>query len=104
MATIRPRGSRGDGKVTGSALPVNLPSRERLFMICEHVRRRTADPGWRASATVSMYGQTLVDLPTRLADGRVVERPPSAANRGGSTNVIVKVGERPTSSSKLVAD
>jgi hypothetical protein len=50
-------------------------------------RRRTTTRGGRTSASVSVNGKTLVDLPTRHADEVVAERPPSAANRGASTTV-----------------
>jgi hypothetical protein len=44
------------------------------------------------STTVSVNGQTVVDLPTRRAGGTVAERPPSRAVRGRSTTVYTERG------------
>src|SRR5690242_2396053 len=46
-----------------------------------------------ASATVSVDGQTAVDLPTRHADVMSAERPTSGVNRGGSTTVTARAAQ-----------
>src|SRR5690348_2983590 len=52
----------------------------------------TVTARWGRSTTVSVRGETLVDLPTRHADEMSAERPLSWTLRGGSTTVSGEAG------------
>src|SRR5690242_1795833 len=74
---------------------VEAPAYRRILVrrpsIGASARTSHRRPGGR-SITVTVHGETLVDLPTRHADEMSAERPLSCTLRGGSTTVSGEAG------------